>query len=1683
MVLFRKKFSTKKAVLIFLMILSLCMQLFLQFTNISANDTSNDFEQFITNVSITDGNGTPFSEYETPVEKNSRVIIKYDFAIPYEKAQSINDGDVYTMNLPKEIKILKTMSADLSVDSSDETSDGNSVLKTKASAKTIKDAKEAVIQENSSSQSVLENDESKEQSKTQELQIRQQPVSSDKEETTLATDTEKNSVKTSETMVKDENVKTEQNHSEEPKENIEEDKTSENDNVKKVDNVVKDEGNTSSEPLTKSQEENNKTEVLPVSEENNKAQGLPNEEVINSNASENNSGHIDQPSEIKENTNESQEVVQEESVKLYNSELGEEPEKKSLGTITIFTDNTVKIVFSDYAKNHPINVKGSFAITSYFDEEKIIGSGDKEIDFVIGDRTVPITINFKGEGPDITKKGSYDEANNEITWTITVDTKGSPAKNLRIVDKLTENHEFVEDFAQDIGKGNCEIDEPIESGTYDTGDRTFSYDIPDNFDGIKVIKFKTKPVESITSAQGHKEIENTVDLMQDDKSIQSATDKVSINVNYIHKEGKLIDNNSVEWTININPNKYTLEKPTVIDELPNNLELDKESVTLLKDGEATAKVLKEGTDYTLDANNKFEYNFTSTINDSYILKFKTDIKENLDSGKDLNISNTAKLLIENKVYGESSNNIGIPKGISKSGKYIANQEDSSKDVITWTIKINTNKASMEKPVITDDIVGAQDYIEDSVSIMDSKGAMVDKNEYDISYVKEPKAESIGKKGTLTISFKNTITDKYTIKFNTKPTEEAYKNPIGTRQQFTNECNLKVGTNESINCKSNPLWIDIRTFDKTYDSYDKETNEITWNLIINKYRIPLKGKITVTDIISNNQEFVKGEKLLDNVELFKNDSKVEDVSSELSCKEETDEKGNNNIVFDFINSNENTEINDFYEIKLKTKIIDFSNMAKNECYRNVARLKCDTCELEDYEDKRFDNISFLTKSADNYEQGDSFINWNVSIKLGNIQKDAVIKDAVIKDIFAEGLSLSSVDSIKFFEVTPQGEEVSLDLDTNPESGITYTNSTRELIIPLPELSTSKEYLLKFKTDIVNKDMDSVENTINFVGKGYNLDSSTKVIGLKNQEIIGSGSGEIVGSIKIIKKDSKDANKTLQGAEFKLYKADNLEESIANLYSDVNGEVCFNNIEKGRYVVKEVNPPRGYLISEDTKEFVITNDTKNIEYTWLNSKKEPKSIKLTKVDENDKNIVLKDAEFGLYGANDNLIESKKTGEDGVVIFNNLENGAYIVKELSAPKGYSINEESKEFIITDNSTDLDLEYVWPNSKLKSIKLIKIRKNNPNMLLKDAEFGLYNSDKMLIESKKTGEDGTVIFDNLENGTYIVKEISAPDGYKRNYDEITITVDDNSREIQQFTIENERSSSGGHHHHDSDNDKDNDKVKGSIKVIKVDDENKALKGAEFGLYDLKGILIESEFSNEEGIAQFNDVDLGSYVLKEIKGIKGYKMNALPMNITINSSSQKSVTIKNEKDNTLKPEDFYIVPSKNINTGNIKVVKVNSNNEVLSGAEIGLYNSNGMLINSKVSDSQGIVIFNNIPFGNYFIKEIKAPSGYSLSDERININLDSNDMINCNLLNTNNQADDFKNSNSNSTSPKQSLKENSITEKIKSSNVVKGVKKSIRSRLPQSGSFLDDKVLISIGILFICTGLALFIKNKCKGWK
>lgn len=1668
MELFRKKFSTKKTVLIFLMILSLCLQLFLQLTNIFANDKNNDFQQFLTKVSITDGNNVPLSEYKTPVDKNSRIIVKYEFAIPSEKAKTINAGDVYTMTLPKEIKILKQMSAELSVDSSNETSEGNSILKAKASAQSIKDAKKTVIQEKSNSQSILENDVNKDGK--QELQIRKQPEILNKETDNSIED---NQIKTDKVVVEEKKDDIQQITSEEIKDNIKKDIDTQKDIIPEIDKTqeknteVKEENTVSDQSINNIQEENKQTEsVSQIKKEDTNLKTETSVEQVKSNDTE-------QSSEVKENIFENKEVI-EEAVELNNSL---ESENKSLGKITVYPDNTVKIVFSDYAKNHPINVKGSFALTSYFDEEELIGGGNKEIDFIISDTTIPIVINFKGEGPTIEKKGSYDKNTNEIIWTITVDTKGTPAKGLSISDKLNEKHEFVEKFSEN--EGNCEVDNIIESGIYDKETRTFTYNIPDDFNGIKVIKFKTTPVESICSTQGNKQIENTVDLKKDNETIQNAKDIVPININYIYKKGTLINNNkSIQWEITINPNKYTLDQPTVVDELPSNLILDKNSVSLLEENNDKHILLKEGKDYTLDDNNKFEYKFNSSINKSYVLKFTTDIKEDISSGKDISISNTAKLLINNNVYIGQSNTIGVPKGISKNGKFI-----EQNNCIEWTINVNTNKTSMEKPVITDDIVGAQDYIEDSVSIMDSKGAMVDKNEYDISYVKEPKAESIGKKGTLTISFKNTITDKYTIKFNTKPTEEAYKNPIGTRQQFTNECNLKVGTNESINCKSNPLWIDIRTFDKTYDSYDKETNEITWNLIINKYRIPLKGKITVTDIISNNQEFVKGEKLLDNVELFKNDSKVEDVSSELSCKEETDEKGNNNIVFDFINSNENTEINDFYEIKLKTKIIDFSNMAKNECYRNVARLKCDTCELEDYEDKRFDNISFLTKSADNYEQGDSFINWNVSIKLGNIQKDAVIKDAVIKDIFAEGLSLSSVDSIKFFEVTPQGEEVSLDLDTNPESGITYTNSTRELIIPLPELSTSKEYLLKFKTDIVNKDMDSVENTINFVGKGYNLDSSTKVIGLKNQEIIGSGSGEIVGSIKIIKKDSKDANKTLQGAEFKLYKAYNLEESIANLYSDVNGEVCFNNIEKGRYVVKEVNPPRGYLISEDTKEFVITNDTKNIEYTWLNSKKEPKSIKLTKVDENDKNIVLKDAEFGLYGANDNLIESKKTGEDGVVIFNNLENGAYIVKELSAPKGYSINEESKEFIITDNSTDLDLEYVWPNSKLKSIKLIKIRKNNPNMLLKDAEFGLYNSDKMLIESKKTGEDGTVIFDNLENGTYIVKEVSAPDGYKRNYDEITITVDDNSREIQQFTIENERSSSGGHHHHDSDNDKDNDKVKGSIKVIKVDDENKALKGAEFGLYDLKGILIESEFSNEEGIAQFNDVDLGSYVLKEIKGIKGYKMNALPMNITINSSSQKSVTIKNEKDNTLKPEDFYIVPSKNINTGNIKVVKVNSNNEVLSGAEIGLYNSNGMLINSKVSDSQGIVIFNNIPFGNYFIKEIKAPSGYSLSDERININLDSNDMINCNLLNTNNQADDFKNSNSNSTSPKQSLKENSITEKIKSSNVVKGVKKSIRSRLPQSGSFLDDKVLISIGILFICTGLALFIKNKCKGWK
>ena len=173
-------------------------------------------------------------------------------------------------------------------------------------------------------------------------------------------------------------------------------------------------------------------------------------------------------------------------------------------------------------------------------------------------------------------------------------------------------------------------------------------------------------------------------------------------------------------------------------------------------------------------------------------------------------------------------------------------------------------------------------------------------------------------------------------------------------------------------------------------------------------------------------------------------------------------------------------------------------------------------------------------------------------------------------------------------------------------------------------------------------------------------------------------------------------------------------------------------------------------------------------------------------------------------------------------------------------------------------------------------------------------------------------------------------------------------------------------------------KYKGKLKIIKKDKvTGKLLNGAEFKLYNDENQEVATLITNEKGEAITDNIPGGVYILKEIKAPVGYKINLEDEKIYLNFKKDNQIekVITNEK-----------------LSGNIKITTVDKNNldKVLEGAEFTL---KGMSYNNKdinlkgTTNKDGILEFNDLPFGKYTLTETKAPNGYRIDEKEQEIEI------------------------------------------------------------------------------------------------
>ena len=311
------------------------------------------------------------------------------------------------------------------------------------------------------------------------------------------------------------------------------------------------------------------------------------------------------------------------------------------------------------------------------------------------------------------------------------------------------------------------------------------------------------------------------------------------------------------------------------------------------------------------------------------------------------------------------------------------------------------------------------------------------------------------------------------------------------------------------------------------------------------------------------------------------------------------------------------------------------------------------------------------------------------------------------------------------------------------------------------------------------------------------------------------------------------------------------------------------------------------------------------------------------------------------------SDEEGKKGLVTFTGLEARDYVIKELTAPSGYQLSTDvikvsaselkAATNLVVDKGTVVNKPFTSipptpptvdkPELKLYSIQLHKV--NNEGKPLVGAVFGLFEADGTTPVANPYGEgqatatsdaDGLVTFTGLEAKDYVVRELTAPDGYQLSDEVIKIAASDlvaSNSVVDKGNVVNKPFTSIP----PTPPTVDKPKLKlYNIQLHKVDADGNALAGAVFGLFEADGVTpVANPYgegqatatSDEHGLVTFIGFEARDYVIKELTAPAGYQLLSDPITVTVEDyvKSTNFVVDKGNVVNTKTPPTPPTTPS------------------------------------------------------------------------------------------------------------------------------------------------------------------------------
>lgn len=565
----------------------------------------------------------------------------------------------------------------------------------------------------------------------------------------------------------------------------------------------------------------------------------------------------------------------------------------------------------------------------------------------------------------------------------------------------------------------------------------------------------------------------------------------------------------------------------------------------------------------------------------------------------------------------------------------------------------------------------------------------------------------------------------------------------------------------------------------------------------------------------------------------------------------------------------------------------------------------------------------------------------------------------------------------------------------ELPINYSYSIREIQAPELYLRNSEDtYTFTFK--FTNDKEEKVNFSHTFTNKRVN---ATIDLVKEDSETGNSAQGDAVFEGAIYGLYAREDINHPDGRSGVLYKKD---EQVATLTTDKEGKASVSNLYLGKYYLKEITPPVGYLLDEEEHDVNCNYEGDQVETVKRNTVSKEDVIKqpfqLIKAADNDKTDadLLKGAGFSAY-----LISSLTVKDDGSYDFTNatpivltedgktemftdergyacsipIPYGRYIVRETTTPHNFMPVD---DFIVTvtENSSTPQVWRVLLDDEFKAkLKIVKQDDETKQpVLLANTEFKVYDLDaKKYVEqvttypntvvhkSYFTDENGYLILpESLKCGNYRIEEVRAPDGYTQNTQYVEIKVDKNTA-YQMDSVSGDAIITVTYENHP---------VKGKLVIHKSGEtlksfkkdfvyEEASLEGAEFEIYAAEDIftpdhqvdeqgnrhviyakdtLVKTVTTNKNGEAVIKDLPLGKYRVKETKAPAGFVLNPDSQEVAFIYKDQNTPEIEEKLEFSNERQKVELSVEK----------RDAETGKALKGATFGLYNKEAISSGDKV---------------------------------------------------------------------------------------------------------------------------------------